>query len=174
MTSLIPVIEFSGFVSHNDITRLINEFDKYASKQGISNSLIKKVLIVMIEILENNFHYIKSIRSELPSQIDIPYFSIFKRGNSFNLISINPIKQKDIDQLKNRIIEINNCEKTFLKELYLKRLIDSINTNKTSPGVGLIRIAKITQNKINCSFNHFDNKFLNYRLEIIVNSNKVI
>lgn len=170
MDSAKPIIEFIGFINHNDITKLIADFEKYAFKQNISNSLNRKVVVVMIEILENCFHYTKTIQDEIPSQVDSPYFSIYKRDNSYHLISTNPIKKEDFDNLKCKIDEINNCEKVFLKELYLKKLIGSINTDKSSPGVGLIRIAKITQNKINYSFNQFDNKFLTYRLEIIVNS----
>ncbi len=170
MAALSPILDFNGFVSHNDITKLISEFDKYSTSQNISNSLNKKVIVVMIEILENSFHYIKTIRNELPPQIQLPRFSLYKKGDSFILISTNPIRKENADQLKQRIIEINECEKAFLKELYLKKLIESITADKASPGVGLIRIAKITKNKINCSFNQFDNKFLNYRLEIIVNS----
>lgn len=164
------LIEHSGFVNHNDITRLVNEFEKSTPKLIISNSFSKKIIVIMIEILENSFHYTQSIKKEIPENIDKPYFSLTRKGNQYIIISVNPIKMEHVDQLRQRISEINNCEKVFLKELYLKKLIESINTDKSSPGVGLIRLAKITKNKINCSFNHFDNKFLNYRLEIIVNT----
>ncbi|OFX88580.1 MAG: hypothetical protein A2W99_09285 [Bacteroidetes bacterium GWF2_33_16] len=169
MSSSTNIIEFKGFVSHNDITRLINEFAKSAENLNITNSLFKKIVVVLIEVLENSFHYTNSIKKELPENIDIPIFSILKMKNSFKLISINPIKKEHVNLLSQRISEINNCEKIFLKELYLKKLIESMNNDKISPGVGLIRLAKITQNKIKCSFNQFDNKFLNYRLEILVN-----
>jgi len=164
------IISFVGFVDHNDITRLINDFEKSVKKFQSGSSLNKKIIVIMIEILENSYHYTKSIRNELPKNIDLPKFSIEKNNDSFKLITVNPIKTEDVNQLNERINEINNCEKVFLKELYLKKLIESMNNDKSSPGVGLIRIAKITQNKIDCSFNQFDNNFLNYRLEILVNT----
>jgi hypothetical protein len=169
MSVSVTIIEFNGFVSHNDITKLINELEKSIKKLQLSSSLYKKIIVIMIEILENSYHYTKTIKGELPKNIDLPKFSIEKDNDKFKLIAINPIKTEDVIQLKKKINEINSCEKVFLKELYLKKLIESMNNDKPSPGVGLIRIAKITQNKINCSFNQFDNKFLNYRLEILVN-----
>jgi len=170
MSATESIISFIGFVDHNDVTRLINEFEKSVKKTPSGSSLYKKMVVIMIEILENSHHYTKKIRDELPKNIDLPKFSIEKDNDSFKLIAVNPIKTEDVNQLKNRINEINSCEKVFLKELYLKKLIESMNNDKSSPGVGLIRIAKITQNKINYSFNQFDNNFLNYRLEILVNT----
>lgn len=170
MSSATTILKFTGFLNHNDITIIANKFMDKAESLGISNSFARKIVVLIIEILENNFYYTKSIRKELPEQIDEPFFSIVFHKNKFIITSVNPIRLEDVEALKQRIDEINKCDTEFLKELYLKKLIESVGNNKSSPGVGLIRLAKITKNKINCSFNQFDNKFLNYRLEIIVNS----
>ena len=170
MSTKDTILNYTGFLSHNDITSIINNFMDKAKSLDISSSFARKIVVLIIEILENNFYYTKSIRKELPEQIDEPFFSIAFHKNMFIITSVNPIKIEDVEALQQRIDEINKCDTECLKELYLKKLIESVGNNKSSPGVGLIRLAKITKNKINCSFNQFDNKFLNYRLEIIVNS----
>ncbi|MGE0088096.1 MAG: DUF6272 family protein [Bacteroidales bacterium] len=170
MSSEKTLLKFTGFLTHNDITIITNNFMEKSKTLDISNSFARKIVVLIIEILENNFYYTKSIQTKLSEQIDEPFFSIVFNNKKFIITSVNPIRLEDVEPLKRRIEEINNCDIAFLKEIYLKKLIESVSNNKSSPGVGLIRLAKITKNKINCSFNQFDNKFLNYRLEIIVNS----
>lgn len=170
MISKTTILNHTGFINHNDITDIVNEFLNSSKTMDISSSLARKVVVLIIEILENSYYYTKNIRHLLPENIDQPYFSITFSENKFKIISVNPIKLEHTESLNQRIKEINKCNARFLRELYLKKLTESIGNNMSSPGVGLIRLAKITKNKINCSFTQFNNKFLNYTLEIIVNS----
>ena len=164
------IIEYKGLINHSIINKLVKDFTEFKDEGNISNSLYKKIIVLMVEMLENSSKYSKLIDDDLPEQLDLISFTILQNEKNYTLISSNFIKIEHVQELKSRIDEINSCDKKLLKELYLKKLIEGIYIEKNSPGVGLIRMAKISRNKINCSFNHFDNKLLNYTLQIRVSA----
>ena len=166
------LIEYEGFFSHFIVNELIQNLYKINKANKFQTTVFKKVLVVMIEMLENNYNYIESIKFDLPEDIKSPYFKIVQTSKGIEIESSNPLKYEHLDDLKSRINEINKCNKQEIKELYLKTLVAGMNTPRKSAGVGLIRIAKVAQNKIKSSFDHFDNNFLYYTLQIFVNYKK--
>ena len=57
MATSEKIIEHSGFVNHTDITRLVHDFEQRAKEMHFNYSLTKKIIVIIIEILENSFHY---------------------------------------------------------------------------------------------------------------------
>ncbi|HAN17993.1 MAG: hypothetical protein A2X13_10215 [Bacteroidetes bacterium GWC2_33_15] len=165
------LFQYEGFFSHSIVNKLIRDFYEINKIHKLPTSVFKKMLIVMIEILENNYKYVQSIQNELPEGINLPYIKISKIARGFEIESANPLKIEHVSLLENKIKEINEYNKVLLKEFYLKKLLEGVYIEKDTPGVGLIRIAKITHNKIKYSFKQIDNKFLNYTLRIKVYSN---
>ena len=163
------IIKHEGFFNYSLLNKLLSDFIVYVETNNVDSYLFKKVQIVMVEMLENNYQYTQSIIKENNFEQIKPEFIIKRTTHGFKLISSNPIYIADVDELKNTIDHINNADLTKLKDLYKKILKDGMHSDKTTAGIGLLRIAKVTKNKIDYSFRKIDNKLLYYTLEITVN-----
>jgi len=164
------VLEHKGFLNYNLLNKLLGDFIVYVEKNRIDNYLFKKVQIVMVEMLENNYQYMENLGKESVVHTVSPEFKIIKTGNGFKLTASNPVQVKDVNQLRTMIEEINRCDLKKIKELYKNTLKEGMYSEKKTAGTGLLRIAKVTKNKIVYSFRKVDNKLLNYTLEIMINS----
>lgn len=164
------IIHHKGFFNYNLLNKLLTDFIKYVDENKIDNFFFKKIQIIMVEMLENNYQYIHSIEDENRIKDYKPEFKILKTDGEFKIISSNPVLHIDADILKSHIDKINSSDLEELKELYKLTLKEGMHSEKRTAGTGLIRIAKVTKNKISYSFRKIDNKFLYYTLEIVVNS----
>jgi molecular chaperone DnaK (HSP70) len=82
------------------------------------------------------------------------------------MTSGNPILKKDIDPLKQRIDLINKLTRDELKELYKDTMSEGIYENQEGAGLGIMKMAKITRNKINYSIDPIKDDIFFYTIEI--------
>lgn len=170
MESENVIFEFKGYFNYQTVNKLLKDFYDYTLKESIDIYYYKKIQIIMVEVLENNYRYVKELSREGLDDRFLPEFKISQIGNDFKLLSSNVVLKNDARLLKTHIDEINNSNIDQLQELYKKILEEGIYTQKSSAGIGLIRIVKVTKNKIEYSFKKIDNKLLYYTLEIMINS----
>jgi len=169
MMSENVIIQHKGFFDYSLLNKLLMDFIKYINKNDVSSYFLKKIQIVMVEMLENNYQYTHLIEDELSNKKREPEFKLLEIDGGFKILASNPIFREDADKLKLKIDNINNLNNKELKELYKETLKKGMHVKKSNAGTGLIRIAKVTKNKINYSFKEIDNKLLYYTLEIFVN-----
>ena len=163
-------IQHVGFFNYSILNKLLSDFIIYVESNNIDNYLFKKVQIVMVEILENNYQYTQSLMKKNNIESIKPEFSITKTQLGFRIVASNPIYLKDAEELKSTINKINSLDIGKLKDLYKKKLKAGMHSNKVTAGIGLIRIAKVAKNKIDYSFQKIDNNSLYYTLEILINT----
>ena len=168
MNNETVILHFKGFFNYKIINQLLADFVNYANESKLNNYFFKKIQIVMVEMLENNYQYFQGSLTEKILK-STPEFKLIKSHDSYKLLASNPILVDDADNLKTQIDKINNSNYFELKRLYKEILKDGMYSKKKTAGIGLIRIAKVTKNKIGYSFRKIDNKLLNYTLEIMVN-----
>ncbi len=163
------IIQQKAFFDYSLLNKLLLDFSIYVKENNIENYFYKKIQIVMVEILENNYQYTQNIRGKYEIKNFIPEFKILKLDQGFKIRASNPILIYDADILKSNIDNINNSDLNQLKEIYKELLKNGMYSNKITAGTGLLRIAKVAKNKIMYSFQKIDNKLLYYTLEIMVN-----
>lgn len=163
------IIQHKAFFNYSLLNNLLLDFYLYVENNNIENYIYKKIQIIMIEMLENNYQYIQSIRVKNELDNFIPEFKISKSETGFKICASNPVLKEDTDNIKSRIDKINNSSIEQLKVLYKEVLKEEMFSKKNTAGTGLIRIAKVAKNKIRYSFQKIDNKLLYYTLEIMVN-----
>ncbi|HAF29342.1 MAG TPA: hypothetical protein DCG75_09880 [Bacteroidales bacterium] len=163
------IIQHKAFFDYCLLNKLLIEFSLFVKENNIGNYFYKKIQIVMIEMLENNYQYIQSIREKYELDHIIPEFKILKLESGFKICASNPVLIEDTENIKSKIDKINNLSLDQLKELYKEVLKEEMFSEKNTSGTGLIRIAKVAKNKIRYSFQKIDNKLLYYTLEIMVN-----
>ncbi len=163
------IIKHEGFLNYSLLNKLLSEFIQYVNRNHVNSYVFRKVQIVMVELLENNYQYVQSIREHYEIEQRKPEFYLIITPYGFKLVASNPVAAKDADELKKTLDNINNFDLKILKEQYKKTLKERMYSDKPTAGIGLLRIAKVTKNKIKYSFRKIDNNLLYYTLEIMVN-----
>lgn len=163
------VVQYKGFFDYSLLNKLLMDLINYVDKNEVDNYFLKKIQIVMVEMLENNYEYTHKIEKDIKKQILEPEFKLLRTGDGFRIIASNPMLINDSQKLKAHLDKINGLNSLELKELYKDTLKGGMQMKGRNSGTGLIRIRKVARNKINYSFKKIDNKLLYYTIEIMVN-----
>jgi len=147
------IIHFTGKIRYDTIGILINELKSKVSLLGIQTNLYKKILLVMIESLENIMKYTAdNAVSESVNKKFQPCFYIERKEKKYILGSSNLIESNNIEHLKKRLEHLNKLDNHGLKELYKSTITDGQFSHKGGAGLGFIELAKISAEGIKYSF----------------------
>jgi len=165
-----PVISYQGPLSFGTIDRLLSEFKLAAQEHDLSFRVYKKVLLIMIEALENITKY----NDQTPvngndSERFSPALYINRGTNSIELVARNPVRKKDVAPLRKRIDSVNSHQGESLKSLYREILTNGQFTKKGGAGLGFIEMAKTTGNKLEYSFDNLSTEYDLYTFRVVVN-----
>ena len=164
------LLSYAGPLKYDTIGHLIKELKDLATYQGIKLVLYKKILLVMIESLENVLKYNEHMEEDLHLKKKfLPKFTIEYAGKKFILTSSNTILSKDVDDLNKKLTLINSLNNEGLKKLYKSTITNGQFTQKGGAGLGFIEIAKIASEKIKFDFENINDKYVYYRLQVIIN-----
>ncbi|MCK4921289.1 MAG: SiaB family protein kinase [Bacteroidales bacterium] len=161
------ILEYRGHVTFNTIGRLINILKLRMVDKGVELFLYKRMLSVMIEVLENIYKNSDQYKdNQYISKNIIPTFRIDREGGAYFINSTNPIKNGDSLVLGKKIEKINNTTQAELKLLYRQTISNGHFTEKGGAGLGLIEMAKISGNPIQYKFEPIDDEFSLYKLTV--------
>ena len=167
------IIEYRGHINYKTIGNLINEFKQKSESLGIQIGVYKKLLSVVVESLENIDKYQKNFSAEeYLLEHYSPMFLIEKSEEGYSIITGNPIKNQDIENLEKQINHLNSIPLEEIKKLYKTTVSDGHFNPNGGAGLGLIEIAK-SGNKFNYEFNRINNDFSYYLLTIDVAPKKI-
>ncbi len=163
------ILSYSGSLKYDTIGELINNLKKAVANFKIKLSIYKKILLVMIESLENILKYNENfdINSYIRTNFS-PEFKIEKDDDKYFLTSVNVIFNKDASTLKKKINHVNNLDSEGLKKLYKSTITDGRFTHKGGAGLGFIEMAKISTEKIQYGFTQINDEYSLYKLCIII------
>ena len=170
------IVKYEGCFKFETIEKLLTETKLSLNERNISIKAKKRVLNIMVECLENIYkHAEKVINNNHFNQAECHKFYKFvlENSNEYYLITVaNPILNKHIDSVKNKIDQANSLNKDELKELYASKINNSMISERGGAGLGIIDIALKSENKIDYSFTKIDDLFSCYELKIKVIDNK--
>jgi len=130
----------------------------------------KKLLTLMIEILENVLKYSDRFEVFVLDHPDYqPEFKLDLSEDGFILTSRNPVRDKDKIEISGRIDKINTSGDDELKKIYRDTITNGIFTEKGGAGLGFIEMAKITTNTLIYSFKPIDKGFSYFELILHIN-----
>jgi hypothetical protein len=165
----VIIIDYSGAIHYDTIGELIHQFKNHVPILGIQIATYKKILLVMIESLENIMKY-----RECPLQTDEnamafnPLFSVIKEGDRYFINSCNSLEYNKMESLENRLVYLNNLTVQGIKEYYKETITNGQFSQKGGAGLGLIEMAKISGNKIEYMFQRVNENYVNFSLRITV------
>ena len=140
--------EFTQEITKSVLAMAERNMDSVGEDSGIK----RKVFNVMVECLQNIVkHGDDYISSEV--NINTAIFMIGKLKDSYIITSGNPIKDEEVDDLRNKLDEINSLDKDGLKALY-KEIIrgGSGLTEKGGAGLGFVDMARKSGQKLEYGF----------------------
>ena len=152
------LLDHSGIIRYETIGELIHTFKHQVHGKELQTGTSKKILLVMIEMLENIMKHSECCNgnNSEPSNGYLPVFSIRKDDNQFVIQSSNPIRKQSIPVFKNKLEYLNTLDPQGLKEFYKETITNGEFTNRGGAGLGLIEMAKISGNKIVYDFKPID------------------
>ncbi len=146
-------MHFKGKLTFERIGVLLNELKTKKDLFKIQPVLYKKLLTLMIEVLENIFRYSDSYEDFISQHPQyLPEFELNRNDKGFRLTARNPIRDKDIEEVRARIERINTSNEHELKKTYRETITNGMFTEKGGAGLGLIEMAKITDQELLFNF----------------------
>jgi hypothetical protein len=165
----VKIIDYTGAIHYDTIGELIHQFKNHVPILGIQIGTYKKVILVMIESLENIMKY-----REIPAHIKedepefTPLFSVVKDGDRYFITSCNTLETSKVYSLEQRLIYLNNLSQQGIKEYYKETITNGLFSQQGGAGLGLIEMAKISGNKIEYLFEPVCENFINFSLKITI------
>ena len=167
MTNREIILEYSGHLTFSTIGRLLTLLKHKMVEKGIKIGTYKRILGVMIESLENIYKYSDQYHEN--QAIDrnyLPTFTLERIQQIYIINTSSPIKNSDIEKLREKIEFVNSKSQEELRLLYRQTIADGHFTPKGGAGLGLIEMAKITSNKLGYKFVPINDEFSIYHLSL--------
>ncbi|MEJ2629507.1 MAG: SiaB family protein kinase, partial [bacterium] len=114
---------------------------------------VRKIFSILIELFQNIVKHSICINNEFCKSNYIGDGIIILKSNEiqYTISSGNYIEKKNVTLLTDLINKINSLDKQGLKKLYKERLKTDRKQNESNTGVGLIDIARKSENPIVCN-----------------------
>jgi hypothetical protein len=163
------LIDFNGIVHYETIGELIHQFKIHVHNLGIHIGTYKKVLLVMIETLENIMKYGPALAVANTAGFPfMPAFSVVREGERFAVQATNALKQDEVPELEKRLAYLNTLTAEEIKELYKATITNGMFSHKGGAGLGLIEMAKISGNRIDYTFDPIDDTYSVFRMRVVI------
>lgn len=163
------IIKHQGYLDYQITGKFIEKLEQISKQLKLKKSTHRKIVTLMIEIIENNYKYVNELEDHILSKShEKPYFLLKKEGDYFKLESGNPILKKDAETLKKKIDYINQLPYDELQELYKNTMANGIYENKKGAGLGIIKMTKISKNNIHYTVVDITKNLAYYTIEIFI------
>jgi hypothetical protein len=165
MTNREIILEFTGHLTFSTIGRLLTLLKHKMVEKGIKIGMYKRMLGVMIEALENIYKYSDQYHdNQMITKNYLPTFTLERKDQTYIIRTTSPIRNSDIARLKGKIELVNSKNEEELKALYRQTITNGQFTPKGGAGLGLIEMAKITNNTLGYRFEPINDEFALYHL----------
>jgi len=163
------LIDYRGRIKYETIGELIHKFKLQVPLMGIPIGIYKRILLIMIESLENIMKH-SDHPDNTKEETEVPSLTIKLLNNQFLIKSSNPVNISDIQVLRGKIDLLNSMDAQGLKQIYKETITDGVFSKTGGAGLGLIEIAKISGNPIQYEFKPINNQYALYIQMVIVNT----
>ena len=158
------MLSFKGNLTQEMLHSICEVMERKLEEFDADNRTKKRVYHVLVECLQNLFHHSKGGGEQEESIIVM----VVKNANGYSVITGNHVDSKDVDVLRQRIKEINSMDSDALKNLYRKVLTNGTYSSKGGGGLGIIDIARKSDDKLDFGIVPLDefNSFFSLNVKI--------
>lgn len=164
------LLAYKGSITSELITNILGVVETKLHTTIARSSVRKRIYNVLVESLQNLYHHIDDLPTAYNGSFDVNFgiFVIAKCENGFRVSTGNFIRKEKVQTLKERLSKISSLHPEELKELYKFVLNNQQFSEKGGGGLGLIDIARRTDGNIDYRFEHYDEEFDFFHLEIYI------
>ncbi len=159
------ILRHFGPLSYEEIGFLLNKMTVLLERKGMSITVKKKVYAAMVESLENVYKHQDIIEKDDEYK---PRFSLYVDEQNLSMFVSNSVLNHKISPLRTKLDKVNALDKNGLKDLYKNTILSGNVSPKGGAGLGIINIAKVSENKINFSFVAINDKYSYFTLNILI------
>lgn len=168
------IIHFKGHLHFDIIGELIHVLKDKMRTRRISYAVYKKILMLMIELLENIIRYHENYEgNSFILEHYPPEFLISFEDNTYFIESSNAIFKSDRIHLESRLSALNTMDKDKIRDLYKATITNGKFSDKGGAGLGIIEMAKMSDEKLSYSFTDVNDDFVYYMLNLVVKDNEI-
>jgi len=161
---------YDGNIASGQINSLLEKVEDKLAGMSANNKPKKKILNIMVEGFQNLFHHSDDVPEDLIDTLGQRYgmLVITKNDNGFRLTFGNFVTSDKEKFLTEKIEKINSMSEDELKEMYKFILNYQKLSSKGGGGLGLIDMARKSDQKLEYKFYPYNEKYCFYRLDIFV------
>jgi hypothetical protein len=165
------LLAYKGSITSDLISNVLEVVEAKLDDLSEQAKVRKKVYNVLVESLQNLFHHNDELPDKLHDSFD-PKFGVLVvsrvENNVYRISTGNFINSSKIKFLKDKIDKINSLSEEELKDMYKFILNHQKLSAKGGGGLGLVDIARKTGNKLEYSFDNYNNEYYFFNLEVLV------
>ncbi len=164
MMSRSLILAYQGDVTQETTKSILTMAERSLEASEGDVTIKRKVFNVMVESLQNIVRH-----NERPPKGAHPaIFLIGREGNSYAVMSGNPVSKKRVPSLKSALERVNSLDQEGLKDLYKNAIQDATISDKGGAGLGFIDMARKSGEKLSFEFPEMSASYCFFCLKINV------
>ncbi|HUS87341.1 MAG TPA: SiaB family protein kinase [Bacteroidales bacterium] len=169
------IFSYKGDISSDVINHILDSVEKKTVEINDPSKIRKKVYNVLVESLQNLYHHVDTVPEDFEDQSANRFGLIVINRNEagYYITAGNFISTRKVNDLKVKILKINNSTAEEIKELYKYILHHQKISDKGGGGLGLVDIARKTGNKLEYSFSEYNNKYSFFIIRIKIDKTPI-
>ena len=163
---------YFGEFSH-EITKMFTSMaESDMEKNSEERSVQRRVYHVMVETLQNMNKHSDDLKDE--AGVGGGMFIIGKKNDVYYVITSNKVKREHKENLEMALNTVNNATLEELKDMYKKQIKEGRISEKGGAGLGLIDIARKTEEPLEYQFLQLDQDSFFFILKVEINAKKFL
>ena len=164
------LMAFKGNISGELISNVLEVVESKMDEYNESSKIRKKVYNVLVESLQNLYHHIEVLPEKMYEEFGTKFgmLVVSKLEDRYRISTGNFISQDKVDVLRNKVDKINSMGKEELKDMYKFILNHQRLSEKGGGGLGLVDIARKTGNKLEYTFEKYDDIYYFFNMDVFV------
>ncbi len=164
------ILSFKGEFSAELLTSILHIMESKMIELSIPMQMKKRVFNVLVECFQNLYHHIDVAAAEAPitGSKNAAIVMVKYVDEKILVLTGNYIPKVSTDELKKKLVLVNELDQQELKELYQQRLLHNSVSKKGTAGLGIIDIARKSKNELGYEFIEVDDNYSFFCLSIVI------
>ena len=164
------LMAFKGNITSELISNVLEVVESGMDDIDEDSKIRKKVYNVLVESLQNLYHHIEELPEEMQAEFESKFgmLVVSRESGKYRISTGNFVSQNKVDVLKNKIDKINSMGKEELKDMYKFILNHQRLSEKGGGGLGLVDIARKTGNRLEYTFEEYNDKYYFFNLDVFI------
>lgn len=164
------ILVYEGEFTQEITKSVLAMAERNMDSMGEESTTKRKVFNVMVECLQNVVKHGESYKVEDGYDYNA-VFMIGKNGTDYIIASGNPLFNKDIEGLREKLDTVNSLDKDGLKQLYKDIIKNTSISEKGGAGLGFVDMARKSGQKLEYDFVQMDDERSFFSLKTTIPKN---